>query len=158
LAARREQRRKEYQQDYTATPYADDRAKLKDYSAGSDKLTEDAAKNYGEQLEDSWFKKLEKITGTYPEEACLFKEVEGQAIVGAVVRSDGKVMGDAIVLQSSGYKGLDQAAVKEIEARKFTTEELGEFKEGKAYRMVEIPVSFQPTEAECKEDPVQPIS
>ncbi len=92
-----------------------------------------------ENNKDSWHKQKD-VTDLYPKEACPYK-LKGNAFIAALVQPDGKLAGKPVVLRSSGYKALDNAAIEYVTKQKFDA--------GDQYRVMSYPFVFEPTEKLC---------
>ncbi|XGV94567.1 MAG: hypothetical protein ACAF41_17660 [Leptolyngbya sp. BL-A-14] len=76
----------------------------------------DAAKKIaGGDADDSHlYKTPERVSGSVPKEACPFVRGVRNASFGAIVKPDGSLAETPTVLLTSGFKGLDNAAIDEI--------------------------------------------
>jgi len=97
----------------------------------------------GNIIED--WKKLDAMTAPYPKDACQFKHdgkaIAGEPWVGVIVQPNGKLTAKPIVLKSSGFKGLDEAATEFITKYPFG--------EGQQYRGFYVPIKFELNKATC---------
>lgn len=95
-------------------------------------------------LQEDW-KKLEAVKAPYPKQACQFKHddqaVKGEPWFGVIVKPDGTIAAKPILLKSSGFKGLDEAAAEFVAKQKFEP--------GKKYQGLYFPVKLAPTAADC---------
>ncbi|NJP08324.1 MAG: hypothetical protein HC866_01680 [Leptolyngbyaceae cyanobacterium RU_5_1] len=92
-----------------------------------------------------------------PEKACPFKDEIGEAIkrgvgIGAIVQPDGK-LSKVVLLQSSGSKGLNEAAMEHVKNQKQKFDLNGKS------NFLGFRVSFDPTKTDCTAtDPSKPAS
>ena len=105
-------------------------------------------------LSEDW-KKLDAMTVPYPKDACQFKHddkaIAGETWVGVIVQPNGKLAEKPILLKSSGFKGLDEAAAK------FMTQQ--PFEAGKQYRGFYVPIKFELNKTDCvATDAIDPTS
>lgn len=95
-------------------------------------------------LQDDW-RKLDAVKAPYPKQACQFKHedkaVQGEPWFGVIVKPDGTIAAQPMLLKSSGFKGLDEAA-KEFVAKQ-------KFEPGKKYQGLYFPVKLAPTATDC---------
>lgn len=95
-------------------------------------------------LSEDW-KKLDAMTAPYPKDACQFKQddkaIAGETWVGVIVQPNGKLAAKPILLKSSGFKGLDEAAAE------FMTQYA--FEAGKQYRGFYVPIKFELNKTDC---------
>jgi hypothetical protein len=95
-------------------------------------------------LQEDW-KKLDAVKAPYPKQACQFKHkdeaVQGEPWFGVVVKPDGTIASKPMLLKSSGFKGLDEAAAEFVASQKFEP--------GKKYQGLYFPVKLAPTETDC---------
>jgi len=99
----------------------------------------------GNLKHDGW-QQGKAIDDFYPKEACPFK-AGGFTWVGAIVKPSGQPE-KLIVLLSSGYAGLDNAALRYVEAYKFEA--------GDQYQAIAFPFKFQYSESVCPPDKTPP--
>lgn len=105
---------------------------------GDDFLAEARELTQGKLKDDGW-QRGKEVTGFYPESACLF-QVSGSTWIGALVKPDGQVERSKVLL-SSGYKGLDKAALDYVAGQKFDATE--------NYQLFTIPFKFEYSKAAC---------
>lgn len=95
-------------------------------------------------LQEDW-KKLDAIKAPYPKQACQFKHddqaVQGEPWFGVIVKPDGTIAAKPILLKSSGFKGLDDAAAEFVAKQKFEP--------GKKYQGLYFPVKLAPSAGDC---------
>ncbi|MGC8710815.1 MAG: energy transducer TonB [Leptodesmis sp.] len=95
-------------------------------------------------LQQDW-KKLDAVKAPYPKQACQFKHddkaVQGEPWFGVIVKPDGTIAAKPVLLKSSGFKGLDEAAAEFVTKQKFEP--------GKKYQGLYFPVKLVPSETDC---------
>ncbi len=95
-------------------------------------------------LQEDW-KKLDAVKAPYPKQACQFKykdeAVQGEPWFGVLVKPDGTIAAKPMLLKSSGFKGLDEAAGEFVAKQKFEP--------GKKYQGLYFPVKLVPSTADC---------
>ncbi|MEX0269915.1 TonB family protein [Leptolyngbyaceae cyanobacterium UHCC 1019] len=105
------------------------------------KTAQDVSKG---DLNEDW-KKLDAMTAPYPKDACQFKHddkaIAGETWVGVIVQPNGKLAAKPILLKSSGFQGLDEAAAE------FMTQY--SFEAGKQYRGFYVPIKFELNKTDC---------
>lgn len=95
-------------------------------------------------LQEDW-KKLDAVNAPYPKQACQVKykgeAVQGEPWFGVIVKPDGTIAAQPMLLKSSGFKGLDEAAKEFVAKQKFAPSE--------KYQGLYFPVKLAPTTADC---------
>jgi hypothetical protein len=95
-------------------------------------------------LQEDW-KKLDAVKAPYPKQACQFKHddkaLQGEPWFGVIVKPDGTIAAKPMLLKSSGFKGLDEAAAEFVAKQKFEP--------GKKYQGLYFPVKLVPSAADC---------
>ena len=86
------------------------------------------------------------ITAVYPKDACPFK-LERQAAIGVLIQPDGKPAAEPQVITSSGFKGLDAAAIQYVKEEIIAKNKIEA--NGKYYQLPIFPFEFKPTAAHC---------
>lgn len=100
-----------------------------------------ATKVTGGNADDSRFYKTpEKVTDLFPKDACSFVRGMRNASFGAIVKPDGTLAEPPIVLLTSGYKGLDTAAIEDIT----TTTKNKKFSDGDKFQLIRFDYTFDP--------------
>ncbi len=93
------------------------------------------------------WEKPSPLIATYPKEACQFKNSKGEPLkgtpwVGAIVQPDGKLAAKPVLLRSSGFKGLDEAALEYVATQK-------KFEPSKQPKGYYFPVKLEPAASDC---------
>lgn len=97
-----------------------------------------------EEQNISW-NRVETAVALYPLDACYAKP-EGAAAVGVLVDPDGKIVEDQLtILQSSGYKAFNDAALAHVKEMPF--EGTGE------YQQILLPFEFRYSDETCAQQP-----
>lgn len=97
-----------------------------------------------EEKEITW-NRVETAVSLYPMDACYAKP-EGAAAVGVLVDPEGKIVEDQLtILQSSGYKAFNEAALAHVKEMPF--EGTGE------YQQILLPFEFRYSEETCAQQP-----
>lgn len=106
-------------------------------------------------LGDDWDEKNAReieIAGAYPKAACRLENLRGTAVVGVLVDASGAVVGDPEprVLQSSGYRILNQRALEAAKRHRFEAAETN-----RAYL---VAVTFAPNPEVCPSQDAEPAA
>jgi hypothetical protein len=100
----------------------------------------------------NWEKSL-KLRAPYPKEACQFqhegKAVQGETVLVAVLQSNGTLSDTAILVKSSGFKGLDEAARKFVETQWSDIAKQNKVETGSKPKAFPLAITVEPTEADC---------
>lgn len=125
-----------------------------DFDSNSTALSQKVMDISKGNMSEDW-KKLDAMTAPYPKDACQFKHngkaIAGEPWLGVIVQPNGELAAKPILLISSGFKGLDEAATEFIAQQPFEA--------GKQYRALYIPIKFELTKTGCvAADIVSPTS
>ncbi len=99
-----------------------------------------AAKVTGGNVDDSRLKTPERVTDLFPKDACPFVGGVRNASFGAIVKPDGTLAEPPFVLLTSGYKGLDTAAIEDITS----TTKNKKFSDGDKFQLIRFDYTFDP--------------
>ncbi len=100
-----------------------------------------AEKVTGGNADDSrLYKTPEKVTDLFPKDACPFVKELRNASFSAIVKPDGTLAEPPVVLLTSGYKGLDTAAIEDIT----TTTKNKKFSDGEKFQLIRFDYTFDP--------------
>lgn len=99
-----------------------------------------------------WEKAI-SATAAYPQEACQFQH-EGQPVQGAtklavVLQPDGQLADVVLMLGSSGYKGLDEAAIQFVEKEWPQIASQNKVEPGSQPKAFPLSIKFDPANANC---------
>jgi len=119
---------------------------LDESKKNSDQGLELARKRSQGNLKHNGWQPGKPIEDIYPKDACPFK-VGGYTWVGALVKPDGQP-DQLIILRSSGYPGLDNAALSHIKDYKFAS--------GDQYQAIAFPFKFEYSKSACPSDTAKP--
>jgi hypothetical protein len=115
-----------------------------EFASNSTEFSEIAQTVSKGDISEDW-KKLDAMSAPYPKDACQFKHdgkaIAGEPWFGVVVQPNGKLAAKPTLLRSSGFKGLDEAAVE------FITKQ--DFEAGKQYRGFYFPIKFEAAKTDC---------
>ncbi len=115
-----------------------------DFASNSTALSQTAQDVSKGNMSEDW-KKLDAMTAPYPKDACQFKHdgkaIAGEPWVGVIVQPNGELAAKPILLMSSGFKGLDEAATEFIAQQPFEA--------SKQYRAFYVPIKFELTKTGC---------
>ena len=99
-----------------------------------------AAKVTDGNVDDSRLKTPERVTDLFPKEACPSVRGVRNASFSAIVKPDGTLAEPPAVLLTSGYKGLDTAAIEDIT----TTTKDKKFSDGDKFQLIRFDYTFDP--------------
>ena len=105
----------------------------------------DAAKKItGGDADDSrLYKTPERVSGLFPKEACPFIKGMRNASFATIVKPDGSLAEAPFVLLTSGFKGLDDAAIDDITS----TVKNKKFGDGSRFQLIRFDFIFDPKSA-----------
>lgn len=105
------------------------------------------------------WKKPVATRATYPKEACQFqhegKPVKGVTGLVVVVQPDGSLADTALMVKSSGFKGLDEAARKYVEKNWSEIAKQSKIEPESQPSAYPLAITVEPAEGEC---PAKPVS
>lgn len=100
----------------------------------------------------NWEKSL-KLRAPYPKAACQFqhdgKPVQGETGLVVILQADGTLSDTAILVKSSGFKGLDEAARKFIETQWSDIAKQNKVEAGSKPKAFPLAITVEPAEADC---------
>ncbi|XHX75817.1 MAG: hypothetical protein RBJ76_15335 [Stenomitos frigidus ULC029] len=99
-----------------------------------------ATKITGGNADDSRLKTPEKVTDLFPKDACSFVSGVRRASFGVILKPDGTLAEPPFVLLTSGYKGLDTAAIEDITS----TTKNKKFSDGAKFQVIRFDYEFDP--------------
>ncbi|AFY67507.1 TonB family protein [Geitlerinema sp. PCC 7407] len=140
--AYQQEKMQEYRDRYTfvaeGTKQSEAAARTEQWDASAKAIAAKEEKNI------SW-NRVETAVSLYPTDACYAKP-EGAAAVGVLVDPEGKIVEDQLmILQSSGYKAFNDAALAHVKEMPF--EGTGE------YQQILLPFEFRYSEEICAQQP-----
>ena len=97
----------------------------------------------GDADDSRLYKTPERVSGLFPKEACPFVRGLRNASFGAIVKPDGSLAETPIVLLTSGFKGLDNAAIDDIAS----TVKNKKFGDGSRFQLIRFDFIFDPKSA-----------
>ncbi|MFM7447066.1 MAG: hypothetical protein ACKO24_00525 [Leptolyngbyaceae cyanobacterium] len=144
IAALRE-RREQLRQQQNNGLYSFNKANTTEgeFNQNITQLTETAKEIAQDNIDSEWNRQKE-ITDLYPRDACPSK-AKGVTWIGAIFNPEGKLEKKPALLLSSGYAGLDQAALQYVEQQSFKSSE--------KYQAVIFPFKFEYSESVCAAEP-----
>jgi len=90
---------------------------------------------------------------TYPQEACQFqhegKPVKGVTGLVVVMQPDGSLSDTALMVKSSGFKGLDEAAKKYVEKQWSDITKQNKIEPSSKPQAFPLAITVEPSESEC---------
>lgn len=105
---------------------------------------ESAKKITGGDADDSrLYKTPERVTASFPKDACPFVRGVRNASFGAIVKPDGTLAESPAVLLTSGFKGLDNVAIEDIA----NTIKNKKFGDGSKFQLIRFDFLFDPKTA-----------
>jgi hypothetical protein len=111
------------------------------FKDNADAFIDVAAKVTGDNVDDSRFYKTpERVTDLFPKDACPFVDGVRNASFSAIVKPDGTLAKPPVVLLTSGYKGLDTAAIEDITS--ITKNK--KFSDGDKFQLIRFDYTFDP--------------
>ncbi|PSB24777.1 hypothetical protein C7B82_25550 [Stenomitos frigidus ULC18] len=99
-----------------------------------------AKKITGGNADDSRLKTPERVTGVFPKEACPFVRGFRNASFAAIVKPDGTLAEPPTVLLTTGFKGLDNAAIDDITS----SVKNKKFGDGSKFQLIRFDFIFDP--------------
>ena len=97
----------------------------------------------GDADDSRLYKTPERVSGLFPKEACPFVRGLRNASFGAIVKPDGSLAETPTVLLTSGFKGLDNAAIDDIAS----TVKNKKFGDGGKFQLIRFDFIFDPKAA-----------
>jgi hypothetical protein len=97
----------------------------------------------GDADESRLYKTPERVSGTFPKEACPFVRELRNASFAAIVKPDGALAEPPTVLLTTGFKGLDNAAIDDIAS----TVKNKKFGDGSKFQLIRFDFIFDPKSA-----------
>jgi hypothetical protein len=102
----------------------------------------------GDADDSRLYKTPERVNGLFPKEACPFVRGLRNASFGAIVKPDGSLAETPTVLLTSGFRGLDDAAIDDI----VSTVKNKKFSDGSRFQLIRFDFIFDPKATCSKAD------